>query len=120
MNIRLRPINIIINFSHKILSCIWKSCEKIGLTKINIKDSGIYFEFDKNNYLTIHQSGHKGNLGLAISYDDYGNLEIIKKYNDTHFWDKVNNKFKDLLDLIENCVNSNKSTPVSGGRLNFE
>ena len=71
---------------------------KIGLTKINIKDSGIYFEFDKNNYLTIHkfhihQSGHMGNLGLAISYDDYGNLEIIKKYNDKRFWNKVNNKF---------------------------
>ena len=120
------------SFTRDVLECIWNEASiKLGLRGINPKYSGIYFEFDDLNYLTIHndqgtnhkfhinQADRRNSLGLAISYDDYGNLEIVKKYKDRDFWDKVNPKFKDLLDIIERCVNSNKIEPIRRGPLDF-
>ena len=120
------------SFTRDVLECIWNEASiKLGLRGINPKYSGIYFEFDDLNYLTIHndkgtnhkfhinQADRRNSLGLAISYDDYGNLEIVKKYKDRDFWDKVSPKFKDLLDIIERCVNSNKIEPIRRGPLDF-
>ena len=119
------------SFTITVLECIQYEANKNQMRiRIRDKKSGIYFEFDDVNYLTvhndkgtnnkfhIHQNGHRNNLGLAISYDNNGDLEIIKKYDDQYFWNNINPKFKDLLDIIENCVNKFKIKP-DGVRLNF-
>jgi hypothetical protein len=105
------------------LDCIWNEASiKIGLRGINPKQSGIYFEFDENNYLSIHPDEgrrHKFHINqdrkmleLSISYNEDGDLRIIKKYNDQDFWRGVDDKFKRLLDIIEDCVNNFKVKPI--------
>ena len=117
-------------FTDNILQCIYDKSYRIGLSSIERTSSGLYFKFDQKNYLSIHtnvglrgkfhinQQNFDRSLQLAISYDDYGDLKIIKKFDDTNFWRKVDERFKDLLDIIEICVNSNKPE-LRRGPLNF-
>jgi len=86
--------------------------------------SGIYFKFNDNNKISVHtdtgkynkihiyQTNINGNFietinfSLAITYDG-GNLRLIGRDNSSH-WKKIRQEFKDLLTLIERCINFHK------------
>ena len=108
------------SFTDQVLDCVKNDAynNRLGLRGVKNKDSGIYFEFDDDNYLSVHPDKgitHKFHINqngrvleLSISYDENGDLKIIKKYNDENFWNNVDGRFKKLLDIIEDCVNNFK------------
>ena len=118
-----REYNNFFNDVSRVLYCIILKLQERDLNiSVNFKNSGIYFNIAGNIYLSIHSTDFTSNgrnyirnrfhinqdgqqFSLAIQNRD-NQLIIIKKM-DNYSWDIVDSRMKQLLDVIEDCINRN-------------